>query len=96
MQKKNLQKYKNSQVQALLRGWSVGCGFALMDDPSLMDPPSSCTFISLSFAQIFSSFRQKYQLSFTYRSRFLNVMLTFAHHDFVMSKCFDKSVLCHL
>ena len=60
-----LRKYKNSQVQALLRGWSVGCGFALMDDPSLMDPPSSCTFISLSFAQIFPSFGLKYQLSFT-------------------------------
>ena len=37
----------NSQV------WPVGCGFALMDDPSLMDLPSSCTFLSLSFAKTY-------------------------------------------
>ena len=51
-EKIQIQKYSaasNSQV------WPSGCGFALMDDPSLMDPPSSCTFLSLSFAKTFSA-----------------------------------------
>ena len=52
---------QKSSAASNSRVWPVGCGFALMDDPSLMDPPSSCTFLSLSFAKTFSA--KKYVFS---------------------------------
>ena len=72
---------------------AVGCGFSLMDDLSLMDPPSPSTFLSLSLQKHFSP--NSKQMIF---SLLLNVTQTCVdkHLMRIYSKCFHKRVLRHL